>query len=91
MATGTGFERRDADADPAARCAHCGRPFRRQAYHDLHLGLDHEESLTEAERERYEAARETEADDLFVFHLKVLAALSAMYAAFVLGYMVFAV
>jgi hypothetical protein len=92
MATGTGWEVSEAGEDEGAiRCAHCGRPFRRQTYHDLHLGVSHEDALSGIEHEAYERAREEEADDLFVFHLKLIAALSAMYAFFVLGYMVFAV
>lgn len=76
---------------PAAVCVHCGRPFRRTRYYHLHLGVEHEGVLDAAEREAYEAAEEAEDEALFVYHLKVVAALSTMWAVFVLGYMVFGV
>jgi hypothetical protein len=67
---------------PAAVCPHCGRPFRTARRCTLHVGEAHAD-CTPAERAAYEDAREAEGDDLFVFHLKVLFALGAVYAAFV--------
>jgi hypothetical protein len=78
------------DEDPI-RCPRCGRPFRREQYRDLHLA-DHDlESLSELEREAHRAARDAEDDDLFLFHLKIVAALAILYAVLVLAYMVFGV
>jgi hypothetical protein len=80
-----------AEEPPVAVCVHCGRPFRRTRYYHLHLGVEHEAELDAAEREAYEQAEEAEDEELFVYHLKVVAALSTMWAVFVLGYMVFGV
>jgi hypothetical protein len=74
--------------EPAATCERCGRPFPTTMHHDLHLGEVHAEDLTERERECYEDALETETDELFVYHMKVIAALASMYAVLVLVYMV---
>ena len=78
------------DADPAL-CPRCGRPFRREQYRDLHLGEHDLESLSSLERAAYEAARDAEDDDLFLFHLKIVGALAILYAMLVLAYMVFGV
>ena len=67
---------------PAAVCPYCERPFRTARRRALHVGEAHPE-CDPGERAAYEAAREAEADELFVFHLKVLFALGAAYAAFV--------
>ena len=75
-----------ADEEPAARCPHCDRPFRGERYRDLHVGEAHPEVATEAELERYEAAVEDEDDDLFVFHLKVVAAIVAVIMGYVYLY-----
>jgi hypothetical protein len=74
--------------EPAARCRLCDRPFPTTDQHALHLGAVHDGELTEAEREGYEAAREAESDDLFLYHLKVIAVLGTLYAVLVLVYMV---
>jgi hypothetical protein len=76
-----------AEADPV-RCPRCGRPFRREQYRDLHLAEHGTESLSELERTAYEAARDAEDDDLFLFHLKIVGALAILYAVLVLAYMV---
>ena len=54
----------------------------------LHLGDSHRQASTDDERAAYEAAVDDEADDLFVFHLKVVGALSLLYAGYVLAYMI---
>ncbi|MFC4407447.1 hypothetical protein [Haloarchaeobius iranensis] len=82
-----GFELPDGE-EPAATCERCARPFPTTMHHDLHLGEVHAEALTGRERERYEDALEAETDELFVYHLKVIAALAGMYAVLVLVYMV---
>lgn len=78
------------DEEPV-RCPRCDRPFRTEQYRDLHL-VDHGvDSLSELEREAYRAALDAEGDDLFVFHLKIVGALSILYTVLVLAYMVFGV
>lgn len=75
------------DETPAAVCPHCGQPFADPTARDLHAGERHEDALSAAERDAYEAAREAERDDLFYFHLRVVAALAVLYAITVLLYM----
>ena len=72
--------------EPAARCPHCGRPFRAERLRDLHVGEVHADACTDEERERYGAATEAEADDLFVFHLKVVAAIVVVVMGYVYLY-----
>lgn len=74
------------DEDPP-RCPRCDRPFTTERARDLHLGNRHD-GLTDQELEAYEAARDDEGDELFLYHLKVIAALGGFYAIFVLVYMV---
>ena len=74
--------------EPAATCDRCGRPFPTTTHHDLHLGEVHGDELTEREQDRYEDALEAETDELFVYHLKVIAGLASLYAVLVLVYMV---
>ncbi|WP_440989817.1 DUF7410 domain-containing protein [Haloarchaeobius baliensis] len=74
--------------EPAAVCERCGQPFPTQDHHDLHLGEVHADELDDTERERYEEAVEAETDELFVYHLKVIAGLASLYAVLVLVYMV---
>jgi hypothetical protein len=73
-----------ADETPAATCPHCDRPFKRQRQCALHVGEAHPDCRPE-DRRAYEAALDSESDDLFVLHLKVLFALGAVYAAFVVA------
>jgi len=75
------------DETPAVVCPHCGRPFAEAAARDLHVGETHADDCSDAEREAYEAAHEAERDDLFYFHIKVVAALGVLYAVTVLLYM----
>ena len=69
---------------PPARCPYCGRPFRARRLRALHVGEAHPSRRTDAERAAYESALEEEEDDLFLYHLKVVAALGSVYAAFVI-------
>ena len=71
---------------PAARCPHCERPFRAERTRDLHVGEVHRETLTEEQRKRYAAAVEAEDDDLFVFHLKIVAAIVVVIMGYVYLY-----
>ncbi|MFB6152960.1 MAG: C2HC-type zinc finger protein [Halodesulfurarchaeum sp.] len=69
------------DEEPAARCPYCNRPFATDRLATLHLGETHPSELSEAEREAVIAARDEESDDLFVLHLKVIAALVVVFFA----------
>jgi len=74
------------DDPPAARCPHCDRPFRSERLRDLHVLETHPEDATDEERDRYEAAKEDEDDELFVFHLKIVAAIVAVIMGYVYLY-----
>lgn len=76
------------DERVATRCPYCGRPFPRERLRTLHVGEAHPERYSEAEREAYETARDEESGELFVYHVKVVFALSIIYTLFVLAYMV---
>ncbi|MDS0292654.1 DUF7410 domain-containing protein [Halogeometricum luteum] len=69
---------------PPATCPYCGRPFRTARLRALHVGEAHAARRTESEQEAYESAVTAEEDDLFLYHLKVVAALGSVYAAFVI-------
>lgn len=64
---------------PAARCSYCERPFRSTHLLDLHLGEEHGDVVSEDERERFNAAYDEEGDELFIYHLKVIAALVLLF------------
>ncbi|WP_276257326.1 DUF7410 domain-containing protein [Haloglomus litoreum] len=73
--------------EPAV-CPYCDRPFRRGEGLALHVGERHAEVQSEAERAAFESAREAEGDELFMYHLRVIAALGVLYAVLVLLYMI---
>jgi hypothetical protein len=73
------------DETPRATCPYCERPFTRRRHAALHVVEAHPDRATDSEREAYEATLEEESDDLFVYHLKVMFALGALYAAFVIA------
>jgi hypothetical protein len=73
----------EPDETPVSTCPYCDRPFRTDRLRVLHVGEAHADEWTAADRAAYEAACEEEDDDLFLYHLKVVAALGSVYAAFV--------
>ena len=52
------------DGETSADCPYCGRPFAEERLLELHLGVDHSDSLDGEERDAYEAAAESEDDAL---------------------------
>jgi hypothetical protein len=74
------------DEEPAGRCPFCERPFRHDRFLDLHLGQAHSPECDEDQIQRYEEANDAESDDLFVFHLKVVAAIVAVIMGYVYLY-----
>lgn len=80
-------EVRVPDGETANRCPHCSRPFRSERLLALHVGDFHAEACSADQREAYEKAMEAEREDLFLYHLKVVAALVAVYAFLLLSYM----
>ncbi|MFB6255695.1 MAG: hypothetical protein ABEH58_03040 [Haloplanus sp.] len=75
------------DETPAV-CDRCGQPFSGETHLALHRGLNHEDALSESEREAYEAALEEEVAGLRRFRLLALAALVAIYFGFLMTYAV---
>lgn len=75
------------DAETVA-CPYCGRPFGSEAKRDLHVGEIHASEMSEAEREAYEAAVEDEADEMWLYHFKVVVILLVLYMATGLFYLV---
>ena len=59
----------------AAACPYCERPFPTERLRSLHLGERHADLLTPAEAAAFERSDDEERDDLFVYHLKVVALL----------------
>ncbi|WP_205254574.1 MULTISPECIES: hypothetical protein [Halorussus] len=80
-------EVRVPDGETPTRCPHCRRPFRSERLLALHVGDLHTEACSVDQREAYEDALEAEREDLFLYHLKVVAALVAVYAFLLLSYM----
>ncbi|WP_435181853.1 DUF7410 domain-containing protein [Halorussus sp. AFM4] len=75
------------DGEAPSRCPHCSRPFRTERLCALHVGDFHADACSADQRRAYEDALETEREELFVYHLKVVAALVAVYAVLLLTYM----
>ncbi|WP_330632307.1 DUF7410 domain-containing protein [Halocatena halophila] len=74
------------DVTPADRCPFCDRPFPTERLCALHLGERHERELDTTQRERFESASDTETDELFVYHLKIVAAFICTFFGFTYVY-----
>lgn len=61
------------DGAASEPCPYCERPLPTERLWALHLGERHADRLTPDERAAVEEAEEAEIDDLFVYHLKVVA------------------
>lgn len=72
----------DPDVEGARACPHCGRPFSRERYRVLHLGLEHYDRLGDDERESFVSEYRAEAAEIKRFRLKALAVLIALYFTF---------
>lgn len=79
---GSEFETDVPPDETPTHCPYCGCPFATERLCTLHLGDSHRDEWTETEREAFEDAYETESDELFVYHLKVIAALVFVFFAF---------
>ena len=72
---------------PAAECAYCGRPFDAERARDIHVAQAHGTEATETELAAAEAAEESERDELFFYHIRVVVALGVIYSVLVIVYM----
>lgn len=70
---------------PQARCPYCERPFAAERVCTLHL-VAHQDEWTDAEQSAYEDAYESETDELFIYHLKVVALLVFVFFTFMYTY-----
>jgi hypothetical protein len=77
----------DRDTGDARSCPYCGRPFARERYLTLHVGLDHYDRLSEDERDTFVSEYRAETDEIKRFRLKALALLVAMYFTFLYLYL----
>jgi hypothetical protein len=79
----------NGDAPPTETtydCNYCGRPFAREQYRTLHVGLDHHDECTEAEVEAFQDAYRDESEEIRLFRLKAIAALVLLYFGFLFTY-----
>jgi len=76
--------------DDAVRCAYCDRPFADERHLALHRGLAHEDDISEADREAFEAARAAERQQLRLFRLKALGVLVVLYFGLLMAFALFA-
>ena len=77
----------DSEPHPTdVTCPYCDRAFARDDYRDLHLGVDHADDLTDAERERYETALAEEEKELRLFRYKAVGLLVLVYFGFLILY-----
>lgn len=74
--------------DDAFVCEHCGAPFATEEFRALHWGLEHEDSLTDDQREAFEDAATDEAKELRLFRLKALGVLVVLYFGLLMTYAV---
>lgn len=70
----------------AEHCPYCGRPLASEHLRSLHVGERHADAMTEAETEAYEAANEEESEELFIFHIKVMAIITLVTFVFIYTY-----
>lgn len=74
------------DERPAATCRYCGRPFRTEQRYWIHVGESHPDEMNESERSAHERAVDEEGDDLFIYHLKVVAWLVVLLFFYIYTY-----
>jgi len=67
-------------------CPYCDRPFAREEWRDLHLGLEHPERLDEEEVAAFRSAYDEEAASIRRFRLRALGALVAIYFGLLMVY-----
>lgn len=75
--------------DGPHECVYCDRRFVDADLLALHRGLNHSESIDEAEREAFREAYGAEKAQLRLFRLKALLALIVLYFLFLFAFAVF--
>jgi len=74
--------------DEHVRCPYCDRPFQWAERRDLHVGEVHEGAMSEDERSAYGAAVESERDEMWLYHFKIVVVLLVLYMLTGLLYLV---
>lgn len=72
-------------------CEHCGFPLPDETQHQLHLGLQHYDQLSEEQREAFVAAYHAEEESLNRFRIIALGGLVLLYFGFLIVYAILAV
>lgn len=73
------------DAD-AFDCPYCDVIEPREDLLTLHVGHEHESLASEAELDDFEKTFERESNDVFIYHLKVIVMVVAIYFVFLFAY-----
>lgn len=77
----------DVPADaPTHGCPYCEAVLTTDELLDLHIGVEHEDEASEAELEAYEDTFERESNQVFIYHLKVISLVVAIYFVFLFTY-----
>lgn len=77
----------DVPADaPTHDCPYCEAVLPTDELLDLHIGVEHEDEASEAELEAYEDTFERESNQVFIYHLKVISLVVAIYFVFLFTY-----
>ena len=71
---------------PAHECPYCDAVLPEEDLLALHVGVDHEDEATEAELEAFEETYERESNQVFIYHLKVISLVVAIYFVFLFTY-----
>lgn len=71
---------------PAHECPYCEVVLPEQELLELHVGVEHEDDATDAELEAFEDTFERESNQVFIYHLKVIVLVVAIYFIFLFTY-----
>lgn len=71
---------------PAHECPYCEAVLPERDLFELHVGVEHENEATDAELEAFEDTFEQESNQVFIYHLKVIVLVVAIYFIFLFTY-----
>ncbi|WP_248516791.1 hypothetical protein [Salinarchaeum laminariae] len=69
------------------RCPYCEYPLQTERLWILHLGIEHNSKMDEAQRARYEDEHDEETHDLFTLHVKLTVVIILLYFGLTYSYM----
>lgn len=67
-------------------CPYCDVVEPREDLRDLHIGHDHEDVADEEEQETFRQTFERESNQVFIYHLKVISLVVAIYFVFLFAF-----